>query len=66
MQSVNTTKLQNQRHRVRQIQQALVRLENNDDFGLCFECGQTIKLERLMLKPESEYCVNCQQMLDQG
>ncbi len=61
MQSVNTTKLQNQQHQV----QALVRLANNDEFGLCFECGEAINLDRLKLKPESEYCVRCQQMLDQ-
>ncbi len=64
MQSVNTTKLQNQQNRVNQLQKALLRLEKNYDFGLCFECGETISLERLKLKPESEYCVSCQQILD--
>lgn len=30
-----------------------------DDFGICVTCKQPIPLKRLLLKPESQRCVNC-------
>ena len=32
---------------------------NDDTFGLCNECDEVIALERLLLMPESTYCVDC-------
>ncbi len=29
------------------------------DFGICVKCRQTIPLGRILIKPESVYCVNC-------
>jgi len=29
------------------------------DFGQCARCSNTIPLGRILLKPESVYCVNC-------
>ncbi len=36
-------------------------LENmdQDDFGKCINCGQTIQLGRILIMPESRKCVNC-------
>jgi len=31
----------------------------DDDFGLCKECDEAIAAERLLLMPESDYCVDC-------
>jgi len=64
MQSVNNSKLNRQQQRIEQVRQALSRLEIDDEFGVCQECGDTILLERLRLRPESQNCVNCQQRLD--
>ncbi len=32
---------------------------NNDDFGLCDRCQEPIPEKRLILMPESKYCVRC-------
>ncbi len=29
------------------------------DFGLCYRCKKPIPLKRILVKPESPYCVNC-------
>lgn len=29
------------------------------DFGICVECGTAIPLSRILIIPESRYCVNC-------
>ncbi len=38
--------------------------KENSDFGYCQECDELIALERLKVKPESKYCVQCQSLLD--
>jgi len=38
---------------------ALDRIENDPDFGQCEQCDQSIPVARLMLMPESLYCVRC-------
>ncbi len=30
-----------------------------DDFGQCSKCGNRIPFERILLAPESSFCVNC-------
>lgn len=30
-----------------------------DDFGLCLKCRKTIPLQRILIRPESLYCVQC-------
>ncbi|WP_456441095.1 TraR/DksA family transcriptional regulator [Psychroserpens sp.] len=32
---------------------------NDDDFGICLKCKQTIPLGRILIRPESLFCVNC-------
>ena len=32
---------------------------NEADFGICIKCKQKIPFERLMIRPESKYCVKC-------
>lgn len=31
----------------------------SDDFGLCLNCKNQIPLGRILIRPESLYCVNC-------
>jgi len=31
----------------------------NDDFGLCLKCKNPIPSGRILIRPESLYCVNC-------
>ena len=32
---------------------------DSDDFGICAKCKKPIPLGRILIKPESIYCVNC-------
>ena len=32
---------------------------DSEDFGLCLRCKQVIPIGRILIRPESLYCVNC-------
>jgi DnaK suppressor protein len=34
---------------------------NDDDFGTCVKCKNTIPFGRLMIRPHSKFCVHCAQ-----
>lgn len=36
----------------------------SEDYGFCEECGEAIKFARLLIKPESRYCIECQSRLE--
>jgi len=38
--------------------------EPNSDFGYCEECAEEISLARLKIKPDSEFCIDCQSLKD--
>ncbi|SKA91808.1 transcriptional regulator, TraR/DksA family [Paucidesulfovibrio gracilis DSM 16080] len=42
------------------LERALKRLDLDDDFGICLECGQDIGLPRIKANPATELCVHCQ------
>lgn len=48
-----------QRTRLAGVRAALSRLDE-DDFGECRACGESIALARLRARPESLYCIDCQ------
>ena len=47
-----------------QISQALKKIAE-DDYGYCIECGEEITYARLQIRPESEFCVACQDLQEQ-
>jgi DnaK suppressor protein len=49
--------------RIRQVQQALA-LMDRDEYGLCRRCEDPIGFPRLKARPESPYCLNCQDAID--
>ncbi len=49
---------------LRKIDDLLYRIRNDEEFGLCEECGEPIPMERLMILPEATYCVPCQCRLE--
>ncbi|MBF0286700.1 MAG: TraR/DksA family transcriptional regulator [SAR324 cluster bacterium] len=49
-----------EREKLDKIEKALVRIEN-DDYGECEECGETIAPKRLMIVPFARLCINCKQ-----
>jgi len=49
---------------IKQIRQALKRIDD-DDFGDCVACGEEIGERRLMARPMSTHCIDCQTELEQ-
>lgn len=47
------------------IDDALSRLDENE-FGSCVSCGNEIKSARLEAVPWARYCLNCQELQEQG
>jgi DnaK suppressor protein len=50
---------------LRKAKEQLQGLERNlekigsSEFGVCIQCKKTIPIERILLAPESSFCVNC-------
>ena len=57
--SVNDASLRNAQSKMSQLEDALYNLENGKDFGKCRSCKKSIKEGRLLLMPESPFCVQC-------
>lgn len=49
---------------LRKIEDLLHRMRNDEEFGLCEECGEPIPIKRLMILPDATYCVPCQRNLE--
>lgn len=47
------------------VEDALKRIDNNT-YGTCFNCGQTIGEKRLKAVPWTRYCIDCQEMQEKG
>ncbi|WP_035476489.1 TraR/DksA family transcriptional regulator [Aliagarivorans taiwanensis] len=46
---------------VKSIRDALKRI-SEEDYGFCESCGDDISLQRLKARPESRYCIECQDL----
>lgn len=57
--SVNEASLRNAKEKLSQLEDALYKIENDEDFGMCRSCGGPIQDGRLLLMPESPFCVPC-------
>ena len=49
---------------LQKINYLLSRIESEEDFGICEECGTSIPRERLLIVPETTLCVACQRELE--
>jgi len=58
---VQQTALAAAQQRFQELKLALTRIENDENYGYCQRCDEPIPLARLMLMPESSYCVKCLQ-----
>ncbi len=47
------------------VDEALLRIED-DEYGLCQNCENEINPKRLAAIPWARYCLNCQELLEQG
>jgi len=61
-QSLHIQRLEVATKRLNLLKNAYLRIDS-PDFGICQECEEEIPLERLKLKPESIYCIDCMQEL---
>ena len=61
---VHQTALAAARQRFHELNVAVSRIDNDEDYGLCQRCDEPIALARLMLMPESVHCVKCLEKKD--
>ncbi len=57
-QSINEASLRKARINLAGMERAL-NLIDDEDFGICAECGEAIPFKRLMIVPETRMCVAC-------
>lgn len=58
-QSVAEAQLSKAKVRLVRLQEALKRVDEDEEFGLCIDCGDPIPMARLKAMPETEMCVEC-------
>lgn len=56
--------LHNEQGILSQVEAALEKLERGDEFGICEECGDPIKEERLKAIPYTPHCIECASRLE--
>lgn len=56
---------ENESRQLTQIDEALLRIED-DEYGLCQNCEKAINPKRLAAIPWARYCLDCQELLEQG
>ena len=56
--SINETALEKAKDTLSKLERALFK-SDSPDFGICKECDEPIPFARLMVLPESDFCVQC-------
>jgi len=51
---------------LKKIERLIQKITRNEDFGICEECGEPIPIERLLILPEADMCVNCQSEMEES
>ena len=55
---MSIAKLKRQKLRLKQLKEALKNLEN-EDFGVCIDCGENIEFKRIKSNPVVKKCFDC-------
>jgi len=58
-QSVAETQLSKAKVRLARLHEAMKRVNEDDEFGTCIDCGDPIPMARLKAMPETSLCVEC-------
>ena len=58
-QSVAEAQLSKAKVRLVLLKEALKRVDEDAEFGLCLDCGEPIPMARLKAMPETQLCVDC-------
>ncbi len=56
--SVTAAALRQAEEKLEKLNFVLSKLDTND-FGICLKCKQAIPLGRILIRPESVYCIKC-------
>ncbi len=56
---------ESERKRLQEVDEALDRIANGT-YGICEECGCSISLKRLEVRPVAKYCVACLSKMEKG
>lgn len=56
--SVTEEALRQAKNKLENLKKMLSKI-NDPDFGMCLKCRQSIPIGRLLIRPESLYCINC-------
>ena len=56
---------ENDSRQLQMIDEALLRIED-DEYGFCQNCEKEINPKRLAAIPWARYCLNCQELVEQG
>ena len=56
--SITEAALRQSEEKLVNLNRVLSKLDEND-FGICLKCRQKIPFGRILIRPESLYCVNC-------
>ena len=56
--SVTEASLRKAEEKLKNLQRVIGQI-GTPDFGVCLKCRQSIPIERVIIRPESLYCVNC-------
>ncbi len=56
--SINQAALRKSEEKLKNLKYMLSKIDD-DDFGLCERCKQSIPIQRLLFMPQSRFCVNC-------
>lgn len=56
---------ENESRQLQMVDEALQRIED-DEYGVCQNCGNQIQPKRLEAIPWARYCLNCQELVERG
>ena len=56
--SINEATLESARSKLAKLKYAIASIDK-EDFGICMDCGEPIPVARIMIVPESNFCVKC-------
>ena len=56
--SITEASLRQAETKLRSLEKVLQKV-GTKDFGICLKCGQAIPVGRILIRPESLFCVNC-------
>jgi len=60
----NYSLIERKARELKNIERLIRKVNKDDNFGLCEECGEQIPMERLLIVPETALCVGCQRDLE--